>query len=119
MVNIIAPLRLAATPLAASLLAAANPPESVLQRLDPPRRATVIMALLGLVLTGVFLVALAMIGSHWARRLARSRRKPLSPTADVENRRLREALAPIVPEIGKTDDTTIINRKSEDTIADS
>jgi hypothetical protein len=113
MVNVIAPAQLA------MLLAAVNPPESILQRLDPPRRATVIMALLGLVITGIFLVALAMIGGHWARRLARSRRKPLTSSTDNENRRLRDALSPILaPNDAKTDDTAIINRKSDDTIAD-
>src|SRR5205085_2031038 len=53
----------------------------VLERLDPPRRAAVVMALLALVLVGLLLVLIAMLGGHWVRRLARHRpgkRRPVS-----------------------------------------
>ena len=78
----------------------------VLERIDPPRRAALIMALLGLTLVGLFLVVLAMVGGHWARRLARqrpssTRRGDTTFSADDP---LRQSLASILPE-AKTDDT--------------
>lgn len=42
-----------------------------LERLDPVTRARVLMALLGLVILCVALVACVMIGGRWVRRLAR------------------------------------------------
>jgi hypothetical protein len=45
------------------------------EALDPPRRASVVMALLGLVLLGVTLVACVMIGAHWVRRMSRDRKQ--------------------------------------------
>ena len=62
-----------------------------LERLDPETRAIAIMALLGLVLLGVTLVACVMIGGRWVRRLARQsphstasrRRSPFASTATV------------------------------------
>ena len=55
------------------LLLAQDAAKPVLERIDPPRRAALIMALLGLTLVGLFLIVLAMVGGHWARRLARQR----------------------------------------------
>src|SRR5690349_8730628 len=88
------------------LLLAATAAEPVLERIDPPRRAAIIMALLGLTLVGLFLIVLAMIGGHWARRLARHRpgqgsgRNPREPS----DAQLRQSLESILPE-AKTDDT--------------
>jgi hypothetical protein len=90
--------------------------EPLLERLDPPRRAAVLMALLGLVLTGVVLVACVMIGGRWVRRLAGrgvrstpANKKAAEPWRDV----LRESL----PD-AKTGDTVHIDKKSEDTQTD-
>ncbi len=55
------------------LLAVEQTDGPVLERLDPPLRAAVVMALLALTLTGLFLVTFAMIGGRWVRRLARQR----------------------------------------------
>jgi hypothetical protein len=52
----------------------AKPP--LWQRLDPVRRAKLMMALLALVLLGVALVALVMIGGRIVRRLARRGTQP-------------------------------------------
>jgi len=90
------------------LVAAAEPASPVIERLDPPRRAAVVMALLGLVLTGLVLVACVMLGAHWVRRLARY--KPGNRTTDfaanrvAEQRHLQQALKNILPpqEVGDT-----------------
>src|SRR5438128_2371237 len=81
------------------LLANQQLAEPVLERLDPPRRAAVIMALLGLALIGLFLIIVVMVGGHWVRRMARhrpgQRRAGLNP-ASVG--RLQESLQAILPE---------------------
>ncbi len=89
-------------------------PAPVLEQLDPPRRAAVVMALLALVLIGLFLVAAAMLGAHWVRRLARHRPgKPgLRPSELDMNRRLRQRLEPVVPD-AKSDDTIQIEGASD------
>jgi hypothetical protein len=91
--------------------------EPVIERLDPPRRAAVLMAMLGLVLTGLVLVACVMIGAHWVRRLARH--KPGSGRSRAaesvsQTQRLRDALASVLPE-AKTDDTVDLGRSPRDT----
>jgi hypothetical protein len=53
------------------LTALADSSATGLERLDPVTRARALMALLGLVLLGVTLVACVMIGGRWVRRLAR------------------------------------------------
>lgn len=55
------------------LLAQGDGEPSVWQRLDPVRRAKLLMALFALLLVGLLLVALAMIGARYVRRLARHR----------------------------------------------
>lgn len=74
------------------LLAADEPPSSLLTRLDPATRAKVLMALLGIVLLGVALVAFVVLNGRYFRRIARKRwgptelrqedwyRKPLTPS---------------------------------------
>ena len=57
----------------AVLIAAQQTGDAVIERLDPPRRAAVLMALLGLTLVGLFLITFIMVGAHWVRRLARHR----------------------------------------------
>jgi len=93
----------------------------VLERLDPPRRAVVIMALLGLVLTGVVLVTCVMLGAHWVRRLARH--KPTGHRATGESRgvaerdRLRKSLEPMLPD-SKTSDTVQLDTSTKETKVD-
>jgi hypothetical protein len=102
-----------------SLLVAAAPSGPVLEQLDPPRRAAVIMALLALVLTGLLLVTIAMLGGHWVRRLARH--KPASAHTSsrgaAANQRLRDALETILP-TAKTSDTIHIDASTKDTKVD-
>ena len=103
------------------LVAVADPAGPVLERLDPPRRAAVVMALLGLVLTGLVLITCVMLGAHWVRRLARH--KPAGRRADsaandaAENRRLRSALEGVLPS-HKTGDTIHIDGSTKETKAD-
>lgn len=103
-----------------SYLLARQSTEVVLEQLDPPRRAAVLMALLGLVLVGLALVSCAMIGGHWVRRMARHKPGGL-PRKDVEtaaeNRRFREALAAVLS-AAKTGDTLQLGRAPGETKLD-
>jgi hypothetical protein len=101
----------------ATAIESAGPAEPLIERLDPPRRAAVLMAILGLVLVGLTLVACVMIGGRWLRRVARHQHGPTKNTSHVENRRLRAALEPILPK-GEAGETTVSQRKSDDTVAD-
>jgi hypothetical protein len=108
------------TPLAAQLVAllqAEQAAEPLLERLDPPRRAIVLMALLGVVLTGIALVACIMIGARWVRRHARSGVRPTpvdkSPGSEAWRHVLREALPDAKPS-----DTIATNKKSDETRID-
>ena len=103
--------------LADNALAAEPVAEPLIERLDPPRRAVVVMALLGIVLVGLLLVGCVMIGAHWVRRMARHSRGRTVLTSNVANQRLREALRPILPD-AKTDETTIVRKSTDDTVAD-
>jgi hypothetical protein len=90
--------------------------EPLIERLDPPHRAAVLMAILALVLTGIAMVACVMIGARWVRRLARHELGRTKRTTHIENQRLRDALRPILPE-GRTDETTVAQRGSDETVA--
>jgi predicted PurR-regulated permease PerM len=94
--------------------------DPVIERLDPPRRAAVLMALLALVLVGLFLVMFVMIGGHWVRRLARqkpNKRGNNGAEALQENHRLRDSLQSVLPE-AKTDDTIHVGKLPKDTKLD-
>jgi hypothetical protein len=100
-------------------LAAEDAADMPLERLDPPRRAAVMMAILALVLIGIALVACVMIGGRWVRRMARDTRGPTTNTTHIENKRLRAALEPILPTNNTPPgETTVSNRKSDETVAD-
>jgi hypothetical protein len=98
------------------LLIAQQSAEPVLERLDPPRRAAVVMALLALVLTGLLLVTFAMLGGHWVRRLARHKPGALRANSAAEaarqNRQLRESLRSVLPQT-PTEDTIHIESTKE------
>jgi len=102
-------------------LLAAEPASSVFERLDPPRRAAVVMALLGLVLVGLVLTTCVMLGAHWVRRLARhnpaNRRTESASNHVVENRRLRGALENILPP-HKAGETVHMDGSTKETKAD-
>lgn len=57
-------------PLSNPLSLIAQAEQSGFERLDPVTRTVVLMALLGLVLLGITLIACVMIGGRWVRRLA-------------------------------------------------
>jgi hypothetical protein len=97
--------------------AAQQPADPVIERLDPPRRAAVIMALLALVLTGLFLVTCVMLGAHWVRRLARhkpSARSAIGAEPAVPTRALHVSIQPAPPEI-ETSDTIQLDTSSKET----
>ncbi len=103
-----------------TLLHAKQPADPVLEQLDPPRRAAVIMALLALVLTGLLLVTCVMLGAHWVRRLARHKPGALGTNgadAPAQNQRSRASLQSVLPE-AKTDDTVQLGRSPKDTEVD-
>ena len=105
---------------AANFLLAKQSADPVLEQLDPPRRTAVIMSLLALVLTGLVLVACAMIGAHWVRRMARHRpgaRRTKVGSEAAQNQRLRDALASVLPE-ARTDDTIQHGRSPNETKVD-
>lgn len=93
--------------------------DAVIERLDPPRRAAVVMALLGLTLVGLFLITFVMVGGHWVRKLARHRpgRRRFTKSEMTEGR-LREALQNILPEV-KSNDTVLLDSSSKDTKVES
>lgn len=101
----------------ALMLAVQQSNDPVLERLDPPRRAAVVMALLGLTLIGLFLIIFAMVGGHWVRRLARHRPGRRAARAMPSENQLREALATIAPD-AKSSDTMLFDTPSKDTKVD-
>lgn len=100
------------------LLGAANPAIPLIERLDPYRKVAVIMALLALIVIGVFLVAATMLGGNWARRLARQRpgacSKVLSKDHGVYVHHSRAKLEGVPPEID-TKNTVNIDRTTDET----
>lgn len=97
------------------LLAESSTPTG-LERLDPPTRARVIMALLGLVLLGVTLVACVMIGGRWVRRLARHSPHSMVPRGLAS--RAVDSKTPIAAVAGPTDDTLIGQQRMDETRTD-
>ena len=49
------------------------------EKLPPPLRAKVYMALLGILLLGLLLIVIVLLGGHWVRRLGSYRRGPAVP----------------------------------------
>lgn len=82
----------------------AQPNVSGFERLDPVTRTVALMALLGLILLGITLIACVMIGGRWVRNLARhappsrlpsnrSSRFPASKAAQVVDSASSDTLA--------------------------
>ncbi|HEY2883353.1 MAG TPA: hypothetical protein VGJ15_12985 [Pirellulales bacterium] len=59
--------------MARALLLAVEESDAVLRKLDPQRRAGVILALAGLVVLGVGMITLVWLGAQHVRRVARQR----------------------------------------------
>jgi hypothetical protein len=103
------------------LLAAAQPAEPLLERLDPQRRTAVIMAIIWLVVVGLLLVTCTMLGARWVRRIARH--KPRSPRIDpparaaADNRSLHTSIDGVLPKLDPNE-TIHIDRKKGDTRID-
>jgi hypothetical protein len=99
----------------AILLAIHQAGDVVIEQLDPPRRAAVIMALLGLTLVGLFLIAFVMVGGHWVRRLARQRPRHRRHAQNAEREAaLRDAPQDIPPEASSSD-TVLLDTSSKNT----
>ncbi len=91
MVNLLASLTLRLTAATHLLAEAEQKSEPLLLKLDPVDRAKVLMTLLGLILVGVALVALAWLGGRHYLRIARS---PLRPTGENQDDWFRKPLVP-------------------------
>jgi hypothetical protein len=103
-------------------LAAAQSAQPILERLDPPRRAAVILAIIFLIVTCLLLVVCTMLGARWVRRIARQplrppriEREPHSPAA---NRNLRALLDGALPNAASSE-TILTDRKTGDTKPDA
>ena len=78
-----------------SLLAASQSAE----KLPPTTRAMVMMALLGILLVGLFFVVAILLGGHWVRRLGKHQRGPVVPPdvpplqLKVQSKTSREAIS--------------------------
>src|SRR4051812_41248392 len=107
------------TELGSAALMAATSVEPVLEQLDKPRRAAVVMALLGLTLVGLFLITFVMVGGHWVRKLARHRPGQRRIEKNVMSESpLHEALQNILPDL-KSTDTVMLDTSSKDTKIES
>jgi hypothetical protein len=51
----------------------------MVEPLPPPTRAAILMALLGFLLVGLFLVVIILLGGNWVRKLGKHRRGPSVP----------------------------------------
>jgi hypothetical protein len=91
MVSHLATSIVAAAPLVQGLWAAEEKAQSLLMRLDPQRRATVLLTLLALVLVGVGLVALVILAG---RRVLRISRTSLGPTPRHDDAWYKKPLIP-------------------------
>jgi len=97
---------------------AATSIDPVLERLDPPRRAAVVMALLGLTLVGLFLVATILVGGHWVRRLARHRPAGSRHSARAATiSELQDSLDMMLTDMEKGD-TVLLDTPSKETKVD-
>src|SRR6187455_3034843 len=97
------------------IFAAQKAGDAVIEQLDPPRRAAVVMALLGLTLVGLFLITFVIVGGHWVRRLARHRPGQRRHAKNVETEGgLREALQDIPPDVSSSD-TVLLDTSSKNT----
>ncbi|TWT88586.1 hypothetical protein Mal64_20700 [Pseudobythopirellula maris] len=90
--------------------------QTVLERLDPPTRAAVLMAVIGLVLLGLALVVLTMIGGRWLRRVARDR--PATQAIESKKKAYRASTSqPVARSNGLTGDTAPGEDSSSETTA--
>ncbi|HEX3599714.1 MAG TPA: hypothetical protein VHU84_06190 [Lacipirellulaceae bacterium] len=99
------------------LLAAEAGAGPVLEQLDLKSRFFVVMALLGIVLIGLFLIIFVMVGGHWVRGLARHRPRKGQTViggSAPDDGQLRQALESVLPET-ITDDTVQLGKSPKDT----
>jgi hypothetical protein len=85
------PVRRVVAAISVRLAWAAEQAEPLLMRLTPQNRSLVLMALLGMLLVGAGLIALAVIGG---RQVLREARKKPNPTPRLEDGWYRKPLVP-------------------------
>jgi hypothetical protein len=105
----------------AELLLAAQPAEPVLERLDAPKRAFVIMAIIFIAVIGLLLVMCTMLGARWVRGIARQRPRPTRHESGTRSSRAMNDLDAHTdstsPRAGP-DETIHIDRQMDDTKVD-
>ena len=87
-----------------------EPTQTVLQKLDPDRRAAVILALIGLGILGALLVCLTMLAGRWARQGRRRRVVAPSNSFSAHNSDSSEIPTPsdFLPEVNQGE--TLVDR---------
>jgi hypothetical protein len=75
------------------------------------------MALLGIVLAGIFIVACVMIGARWVRRLARQDDRRQRTAQLRESQRVRQSLRGVLPQ-SDTSETVSIDAAADETRVD-
>lgn len=98
-------------------LLADDTPRTVLERLDPPTRAAVLMALLAMLVLGLGLVALTMLGGHWVRRLGPRRPAARGPVNRPPSAGAAAPRGARLPE-GPLGETVVLTPRPDDTVAD-
>lgn len=88
----------------------------LLERLDPVTRTKLLMALLGLVLLGITMIACVMIGGRWVRRLAQH--QPRSATIEKESKWGTTSKATAPPFTNSTGDTVFGKQQTDETTID-
>jgi hypothetical protein len=88
----------------------------LLQRLDPVTRTKVLMALLGLVLLGITMIACVMIGGRWVRRLAQHKPRTAAIEKSAKWGTYRKASS--IPVTRTTGDTLMTEQQTDETVTD-
>lgn len=92
--------------------------QAVIEKLDPERRAAVILALIGLALLGVLLVVLVMLGGRWARRGVKLRPDRSKPPQEKDKSASFRSAETLVDTYGQPGETQSSSRIAGETIVD-
>ncbi|MGI9457516.1 MAG: hypothetical protein ACR2NU_13210 [Aeoliella sp.] len=87
--------------------------QTVLEKLDPDRRAAVILALIGLGILGAFLIVATMLAGRWARQ-GRPYRSPR--LGESSSPRATDSIRPAAPPDVNRGDTLIDRPDKDDTM---
>jgi hypothetical protein len=100
-------------PLATGWLGMLAAEQALLEQLEPPRRAAVVLILIGLCLLGVLMVVLTMLAGRWVRglKIHKPRHRPSVPPKSEAPSRTRRAegssQSETMPGLPLTGETTV------------